>query len=268
MWHLLSFIIHSNPSADFETDDLPCVGERIQLFEQFLLALNYYWDFGNPTDLNDTSNARRPHYDEYTDRDTFHHHPRQRIGVRMQRHLSRNLYVTTPAGSSLRFRLRPFSEVITPTATVSRRCIAGDTILVLYLIAYSDSINYRFHFRYRFKSRKLATGQFDAADSGPSLPIVNFGINVDEGCPWKLSASTPLYSADSFLTCLPDLIFATPPPPNSNSYHFLTILFQPIPLPLIAKMIACWYCFRKSPLPLDIKAFIGQDTPEGCLPPR
>ncbi|MCB0595534.1 MAG: PKD domain-containing protein [Lewinellaceae bacterium] len=277
----LSFIIHSNPSADFETDDLPCVGREFSFLNNSTGALNYYWDFGNPTDPNDTSTLEDPTYDEYTDRDTFTITLVSESEFGCRDTFSRNLYVTTPPAVDFTLAsdegCAPFEVLATNNSygdsITQMWCIAGDTILgAAFDSIFLDSITTDSIF-----DIVLKVENFCGPDSLTRqilvhpYPIVNFGINVDEGCsPLEIEFSnTTVGQPDSFFWDLgfPDSIFMDALPPN-QTYTTSDDEISTYTITLIAKNDcgADTVSREITVYPPDIKAFIGQDTLKGCPP--
>ena len=277
----LTFIIHSNPTADFETDGLPCIGEEFSFVNNSSGAVNYYWDFGNSTDPNGTSTEEEPTYDGYTNQDTYTITLVSESEFECRDTFSRSLYVTTPPVVDFTLELdegcAPFEVLATNNSygdsITQLWCIAGETIPgATFDNVFLDSITMDSVFDIILKVENFC---------GPDslvrqvlvhpYPIANFGVNVDEGCsPLEIGFSnTTVGQPDGFFWDLGhlDSTYTDTLPPNQfyttsedeiSTYTITLVAENGCGSDTIAKEITVY--------PPDIRAFIEQDTLNGCPP--
>lgn len=270
------FRINANPQARFSVDEFVCIQQDIGLSNLSDNAVRYFWDFGDGSSYQENLPAHR-----YTQKGTY----QIELIAESERGACRDTvvgstYVTTPAVPAFTLRenegCAPFTLDITNNSQgdsiSSVWYIAGDTIpgadpgpVIL------DNITADTHFPIVLAVTNLC-GEVRAEDSvlAHPYPIVEFGINEDEGCsPLPIEFSnTTLGDPDVFYWDLGNGQTSTDALPSDQLYYTPddSISIYTVTLRAENECGADTLSKEITVYPPDVEAFIEMDTLRGCTP--
>lgn len=276
----LKFIIHSNPTANFEIDGRPCIDEPLNFINHSEGAEAYYWNFGNPNDPNDTSTYVNPNYPGYDAQDTYTITLISESEFECRDTVTQAFYVTTPPVVDFTLDEQegcaPFEVMVTNNSygdsITQMWCIVGNTIPGPELDSlFLDNITTDSTFDIVLKVENFCglDSQIQSVLVHP-YPIVDFGLNAFEGCsPLEIEFSNATEgNPNSFIWDLgypplftdslpPNRVYTTPPGVISTYTITLTAM-NDCGIDSLSKEITVH--------PPNTEAFIELNPTSGCQP--
>ena len=272
-----TFIIHSNPEADFSLDGTACVGETFNIQNQSSGANEYFWDFGD--NMSSTLPAPSHQYQTADDYSILLTATATATGCRDTARF--DILATTPPMPA--FTLDE-DEGCAPFPLLIQDNSSGfDIDLIWYINGGTfpglpptgillDSITEETVFIVRLMASNLCGDRFaEAPVTVRPYPIVQFGIFPDEGCsPLTVElANTTLGNPQSFHWDFgngqPSSTDPLPPPPiytttdsMVSAYTISLLATNECGADSLTKQIVVY--------PPDVRAFIEADTLTGCQP--
>ena len=269
-----TFIIHSNPEPAFEIDGLACINEAFSLINNTTNAVSYQWNFGD----GNQSNAENPTH-TYTTQGTYDLALIATSEFGCTASISESLYITTPPTAMFTVAedegCAPFEVQVNNTSSgddlTQWWTIAGDSIPGPDLVGiFLDSITKDSFFTIQLNVANQCGLRTDEAQVlVRPYPLVNFGINQDEGCSPSIVdvSNTTLGNPDQFLwqtnnqtftdSILPTQIYTTGDT-SITVYPITLIASNECGIDTLTKEITVF--------PPNVEAFIQQDTLRGCPP--
>jgi len=277
-----TFIIHSNPVANFEVDGLLCINETFQLLNNSTIASNdipltYLWDFGDGTT---SSTATAPTH-AYTAQGTYTITLIATSTEGCRDTTSQDFYITTKPIAAFDIigdteGCAPFLVQVSNSSSgddISQSwCIGNDTILGPVIEDfYIDNITTDSIFQILLKVENQCGIVTDAEEVlVRPYPIVDFGISTDEGCsPLDITFFNDVLgnpdnfewiisNGNSYTSFEPPLQTLTASDSLIEIYTVTLIAHNECGSDTLSKDITVY--------PPDVEAFIEQDTLSGCQP--
>lgn len=271
-----TFIIHSNPEVSFEIEGLPCIGETFTLMNTSSGAVDFLWDFD---DNGNTSTANSPTY-SYTQQGTYTITLTGASIYNCESIASQALYVTTPPVADF---ILDSDEGCAPFEVMVTNNSYGDSIMQYWIVAgdtipgagladiFLDSITTDVIFPVELHVSNFCGEVVQEQEVlVHPYPLVNFGINVDEGCsPLQIEfANAVLGNPDTYQWDTGNGNVYTDSLPPNQIYTTSDTAISVYTVTLIAtnECGADTLSREITVYPPDVRAFIEQDTLEGCQP--
>ncbi len=270
-----SFIINSNPEANFRLEGLACVEEEFSMVNLSQNSQTYNWDFGDGT----TSTEESPSH-TFDRRSTFTVTLEAVSAEGCTDTYSEELFITTPPRADFDLLER---EGCAPFELQVANNSSGDDISHSWLIdgmtidtlepenLLLDGITKDSTFLIQLEVSNLCgtVSQLDSVRVRP-YPIVSFGVDEDEGCsPLEVTFSnTTLGDPDQFLWNDGRGNTSTDTLLEPQSYFIQDSTVTNYIVSLIAFNECGVDTFQKelTVFPPDVEAFIQLDTIKGCEP--
>lgn len=270
-----SFILHSQPVADFTLNGNACINQSFNLINLSSGADQYEWDFG---DGKQSSDSAPDHI--YQAAGTYALTLISSSAFGCKDTSIQELYVTTPPKVS--FSLDE-NEGCAPFQVITQNQSTGDSLSYLWTIGentypgleldsvWVDSITEDTRLAVVLEVSNFCgnVNQVDSILVRP-YPQVNFGISEDEGCsPHSLDIiNTSLGNPDNYWWDFGNGITSTAFEPNPPAFTTTDDLVSRYPIRLSATNECGSDSLVKqvTVYPPDVEAFIELDTLEGCSP--
>ncbi|MBR9920040.1 MAG: PKD domain-containing protein [Bacteroidetes bacterium] len=277
----LEFIINPRPEADFEIDGSPCINQEFCLINNSTGSVTYDWDFG---DGNGSTDANPCH--TYTSPGTFEITLIATSVELCSDTTVQEVYVSSPPVADFVLDddegCAPFTVSLTNNSfgdSISQVWyIAGDTLFQEDISGYVlDSITTDSIFEIILEVRNLCdTIQLIDSILVHPYPIVDFGVEFDEGCsPLVVDfINTTLGNPDTCFwdmgngVTLIDVDEIDPTLPPDQTYYTSDTASTTYAITLIATNFCGTDTLTKfiTVDPPEVEAFIEQDTLAGCQP--
>ncbi len=269
------FTVHSKPIINISILGKPCINEEFELINNTSNAQSYLWDFGD----NTTSIEQNPKH-TYTQGGNYVLSLIATSAFGCIETFSQVLFVTTPPVADFSIPIKegcaPFQLNILNNSSgfnINQLwCINGDTISGAFPGNINlDHITKDSLFLILLKVTNVCGTVIDSETVlVHPYPIVDFGINVDEGCSPLLIdfANTTLGNPKTFFWDMGNgnsYIDSIPPPQYYTTSDTLISIYK---VTLISTNICGADTLEKyiTVYPPNVKAFIQLDTLKGCQP--